>query len=495
MSISFNDIPLDIRTFGQYIEIDNSRAVQGVPAQPHKALIIGQGLATGTESEATPKQVPSSDAAEGFWGIGSMIAEMCRAFKEANPYTELWGISLDDAGAATAGTKTLTITGPATADGEIALYIGGRRVSIAVSDADADSAIATAIDTAIKAHAQYARMPYTSGAAAAVVTLTAKNKGTVANDVDVRVNYQVGEALPAGVGVAIATGVSGATDPTLATALAAMADVQYHTIAQPYTDATSLTALESELSDRWGPMEQKEGHAFVAAIGTQATLTTLGNSRNSPFNTILEIGGLVAFSLAWRPIASAVVAAKDAAQTEVDPARPRQTLELDGVLAPAESDRFTRTERDTLLRDGIATHYVDDGGVTRIERLITTYQTNPLSAPDTSYLDVTTLRTVAFLRYAVRTRISLKYPRHKLADDGTLFDPGQAVVTPSSIKADLIALFRTWERAGLVEGGIQFATDLIVERNATDRNRVDYRLSPNLINQFRVGAGQIQFLL
>ena len=109
--------------------------------------------------------------------------------------------------------------------------------------------------------------------------------------------------------------------------------------------------------------------------------------------------------------------------------------------------------------------------------------------------DVTTMRTLSYLRYAVRTRIALRYPRHKLASDGTLFDPGQAVVTPSSIKAELISLFRQWESAGLVEGFDQFKDDLIVERSTTDANRVDMRMSPDLMNQFRVFAGQVQFLL
>lgn len=53
MSISFNTIPSNIRTFGQYIEVDNSRAVRGLPGQPHVALIIGQRLSTGTVAAAT----------------------------------------------------------------------------------------------------------------------------------------------------------------------------------------------------------------------------------------------------------------------------------------------------------------------------------------------------------------------------------------------------------------------------------------------------------
>ena len=494
MSISFNDIP-DFRTFGQYIEFDNSRAVQGTPAQPNVSLVIGQGLAAGTVAEATPTLIPSGDAAESYWGIGSMIAAQARAFKKANPYTELWGISLDDAGGGVKATTTITFASTTTAAGEIVLYIGGTRVSLAVATGTAHTAISTALDAAIRAHADYARMPVVTTEAAGVVTLTAQNAGVAGNGLDVRLNYNQGEFLPPGITGVVAAGATGATDPTLATALTAMGDVQYHTICIPYTDATSLTAIEAEMLSRWGPMEQKEGHVFSAAVGTQGTLTSLGNTRNSQFLTIVECGGAGGNSPTPLWSVAAIAAGIRSYQWSIDPARPMQTLPMTGMLPPAEADRFTRTERNTLLTDGIATTYVDAGGVVRIERLITTYQTNALSAVDPSYLDVTTLGTLSYLRYAVRTRISLKYPRHKLASDGTLFDPGQAVVTPLAIKGDLLGLFREWERAGLVENFDQFKEDLIVERNAGDANRLDMRMSPDLMNQFRGLAGQIQFLL
>ena len=42
MAISFNNIPANTRTPDAYTEIDNSRALQGLVANPHTALIIGQ---------------------------------------------------------------------------------------------------------------------------------------------------------------------------------------------------------------------------------------------------------------------------------------------------------------------------------------------------------------------------------------------------------------------------------------------------------------------
>lgn len=489
--VSFNEIPSDVRTPGQFLEINNARAPSS-PAQ-HVALVIGQRLAAGTVAEAVPTLVPNASAGETYFGIGSHIAEMLRVFKAVNPYTEVWAIAVDDDGGSTARQVTLSVTGPATAGGTIYLYIGGRRVTVSVASGDAATVIATAINTAIQGHTDYARMPFSSEVATNVVTLTARNAGTVANQVDVRLNYLQGESLPAGVGVAIAQSVAGAVDPSVTTATDVIGDVQYHTIATSLNDTTNVAALVTFLESRWDAMVEKDGQAFVGTQGNLSTLQTYGGNFNSFVLTAFETGGLAANSPTPPYLAAANVAAVDAHQTNLDPARPRQTLELSQVLPPAAGDQFSREERDTLLRNGIATHRVVQGKV-QIERLITTYQTSPAGAPDTSYMDITRPRTLAYLRYDLRTYLQNKYPRHKLADDGTLFDPGQAVVTPNTIKSEILSRARVWERAALIENLEQFKTDLIVERDATDKERINYVLAPDLVNGFRVGAGQIQFI-
>lgn len=490
--VSFESIPAGIRTPGQFVEISNARASSG--GAQHVALLIGQILAAGTVSESVPTLVPSKELGETYFGAGSHLAEMCRAFKEANPSTELWAIGLNDADGATVHTRLLTVIGTASAAGTICLYIGGRRVALTVASGDGQEDIASALDAAIKAHKDYARMPFTSSVDTNVVTLTAKNKGSVANGIDVRVNYLQGESLPAGVSVVIASGVLGAGDPDITDALDVIGDVQYHTIASSLADQTNVTALTDFLLGKWGPLEQQAGQAFIAASGNLSALQSQGALYNTQFLTIWETGGLTAGSPTPTYVAAAAVAAIDAFHTVLDPIRPRQTLRVPGVMPPAQGDRFSREERDTLLNSGIATHIVDAGGNVLIERLITTYRTSPAGVPDTSYLDVETMRGLDYLRTDWRNYIQGKYPRHKLANDGTLYAPGQAVVTPATIRAEAIARSSLWEQMALIENREQFIESLVVQRNATDPNRLDYVLVPDLANGFRVGAGQIQFL-
>lgn len=488
MSISFNEVPSNIRVPLFYAEFDSSRAVQGLALQNYKALMIGQKTSGGSATANVPVLVTSADQAKSLFGAGSMLHRMFIKWFKNNKSTEIWAIPLADNGAGVAATGTLTVTGPATAAGTISLYVGGQLVEVGVLSGDSANTIAAAINTAINAATD---LPVTSGVSTNVVTLTAKNKGTNGNKIDLRLNYQSDEATPAGVAVAIVAMASGATNPSLTALISAMGEVQYHVIVNAYTDATSLTALEAELLDRFGPIRQIEGVAIAVASDTVGNLTTLGNGRNSKHSLIFGVNKYL------NPVEeiAAAISGQMALSASIDPARPFQTLGLVGILAPAVADRFLWSERNTLLFDGIASLNVGAGGVVQIERAITTYQLNSFSVADPAYLDANVLFTLSYLRYSFKALMTSRYPRHKLAKDGTRFGPGQAVLTPKVAKAECFSIFRKWEEKGLVEGFDQFKNDLIVEINATDPNRLDMRLSPDLINQLVVLGVQFQFLL
>lgn len=69
------------------------------------------------------------------------------------------------------------------------------------------------------------------------------------------------------------------------------------------------------------------------------------------------------------------------------------------------------------------------------------------------------------------------------------------MVTAKIIKAELVTLHSDWVQAGLVEDVESFKNELIVERNASDVNRVDVLLPPNLVNQLRIFVAKIEFRL
>ena len=86
-------------------------------------------------------------------------------------------------------------------------------------------------------------------------------------------------------------------------------------------------------------------------------------------------------------------------------------------------------------------------------------------------------------------------PTHKLANDGTRFGAGQAVVTPNVIRAELIAAYRNLEYQAIVENADLFAENLVVERDVNDVNRLNVLFPPDLVNQLRIFAVLAQFRL
>lgn len=488
MAISFNQIPADRKVPFVYIEFDNKRAVSGPGVQPYKTLLIGQKTSSGGQAAEVPVPLFTADEARDKFGAGSMLHKMAQAYFANNSTTETWAVALDDAGGAAAASGTFTVTGTATESGTIYAYVGGQQVQVGVANGDNATTIAAAIATAIN---DEDTLQCIAGSSSGTVNVVAKNKGTTGNQIDLRLNYNDGEEFPSGVSVSAGAMASGATDPDIQDAIDAIGSEQYNVIVHPYTDANNLTALEAELDDRWGPLVQNDGVAISSKRDSYANLVTLGDSRNSHLSSIIANIGVP--QSPWQ-LASAA-AARIAASAQIDPARPFQTLQLTGMNVPTVSERPLDSQRDQLLKHGIATVVNSPGGVLRIERMRMTYKENEFGAADESYADMNTVLTLSYLRYSLRTRLLLRYPRHKLANDGTRYAAGQAIVTPKVVRSEIILLFKEWEELALVEGISQFKKDLIVERNANDVNRLDVLLPPDLVNQLRVIGAQVQFLL
>ncbi len=489
MTIGFKSIPANLRVPFFYVEFDPSGAVAAAdPAW--RSLIIGQKIAAGSVAQKVPTPIATAADAEAAFGRGSILAIMAARFLRQNPSGELWCVALDDAAGATEATHTITVNSAATGSGTIALYVAGRRIPVAIDGAKAVNDIASAISNAVLGQSD---LPVSAAAAAAVVTLTAQNGGTLGSGVDVRTNLHAGEALPPGVGLAIAAGTAGATDPSVADALDALSDEQFNLIVTPYTDATNIGHLEVELATRWGPTYQNDGVGIAAYRGPNGSVSeaqTYGAARNSPHVSVMDAGKGPSPTWEW----AAAVGGQASLSAAVDPALPFQSLPLYDIVAEPVNDRRSFVEQNTLLHKGIATYMVDAGGRVRIQRLITTYQKTAANVPDTAYLQLNTPLTLSYLRASFRNRILTKYGRHKLADDGARLRPGQAVITPSIGRAEAIAWFRDMEDRVLVENFDQFEADLVCQRNPDNRDRLDWLLSPDLVNQFRIGGARINFL-
>lgn len=280
----------------------------------------------------------------------------------------------------------------------------------------------------------------------------------------------------------------------LMSALASLGDTQYHHIICALNDETSIRDLGEFLMARYGAMQMIPGIAYVPKKGTHAELVTFASQSNCPLISFMPVNALGNSSNEPLTDSEALAAwAGQVAQSLAnDPCRPLQTLGVNGVYSIAASE-FDWAERNLLLHEGMSTYTVTSTGSVQIERVVTAYTENASGVADDSYLDVMTPATAMYFREKQRSLILSKYGRHKLAKDGTSFAPGQVIATPSMIKGELLSLYKSLERKGIVQDFEGYKKSLIVVLDDSNKVRLNYQDSPQFVNGLIIVAGKIQF--
>ncbi len=493
MAILFDTIPSTLLVPGVYTETNANRAGTQNPVLPKRAVIVGhRNASTAMVAAGTPFRVFNESDADYGGGAGSWLAESLRVFKRANPYCELWGIGLAPGGGATAAAGTFGFSGTATAAGTFVAYVSPYRVgttlrgryAVAVTVGMTAAQLATALQDAINAD------PYRTVEANDDTNdcdVTAKVAGVNGNAIFLGHSFFDGERVPAGITCTITAMSGGATNPTLSTAITALGDAHTTHFVQPWTDSTNLTAGEAEMVRRWGGTVQRECHMFTAAVGSLSTLTTLGDGRNNQFTSILGVG--LSPTPPW--IAAAELAAIDAAMDH--PGQSLRGRALNSMIAPAAGSEFDGDDRQALLADGISTYTMDAAGKCYVERLVTTYQEDINGNADSTWRDRQVAGTLFALRYDWRSYIGSKYPNYLHAADGTKYDPGLPVVTPSTMRAEFSTRARlVWAQGNAwIEDPDQFEEDIQIERTDDGMDLVGV---PNLINRLHIVRTRFDFL-
>ena len=469
-NISFNSIPSSIRKPGKYFEFNNSLAVRTLPSNLQRVLIVAQRLAAGTAVANAIVQVFDAEAAAARFGRGSQAHRMVKSVIKANAYTQLFVMPIDDSGTGVAATATVTYTGPAVAAGSVTVNQEGVEFVVPVAANDAVATIAANVAAAINANKD---LSVTAAAALGVVTLTARNKGLVANAVKLT-------ASAAATGVtAVATAFTGGlNDPDLTAPLAAAQQGGHEILVVPYNASAPLTILRTHLQFVSGPMEQRRAIGVYGIGTTLATSTTLAGTLNSERLTGAVLPGTGTTGEELAAAYAAVVA------FEEDPARPLNTLELVGVAPPPIANRLTRTEQDSALNNGATPLEVGPGERVQIVRAITTYTLNAQAVADISWLDLTTIRTMDYIAKACRERIANRFPRDKLS-----------ARTAARVRSELLDVLLKAEELEIVELVEANKPGLIVERDSQDPNRLNARIPADVVNGLHVFAGRIDLLL
>ena len=502
MSISYAEIPADNLEPIFATEFDGSNASKGGP-MPWKNLIIGQPLASKMATNGTLAKVTSDEQADADYGYGSQLALMIHAFRKNSKTAELWVLPIADDNSSAAATGTLTFavadsTNGLAANGTIRLMIGGQSCAVNVAAGDKANDVAAKVAAAIGAVGTVSapntkNYPVTASASSAVVTLTAKNKGTCGNGIDVRWNYYQGEKLPEGLTITKTALANGGSDPSYedAAVKATCAGSWFKTVILGSEENANVAYIKEMLDELWPATVQKDGVLFFSLNGssTESAFTTRGEA--------LDSRAIVLAALPKSPTPGFVKAAAFvgciAPKALNDPANPLSNYAVAGVVAPAPEDREGFDGNNALLKSGCATMKCADDGTVYLDRIVTTYKHNAAGAVDTAYRQLETIFTLSYLRWDWNNYMASKYQHAKLADDGNNFGAGQVVMTPSLGRAELLGRYKVWEEKGLVQNYKDFAENLVVQLDPDDQYAMQFLIPAHLIKQFFISKTKIQF--
>lgn len=272
--------------------------------------------------------------------------------------------------------------------------------------------------------------------------------------------------------------VSGSTEPDLAAALASTAQGGFTLIVPAWFSQTALTAVRTHIATWTSSMEQQSIIGVGAVTTTLSAATALAASLNAGAITVAVLPGTTATA---RQVAAAYAAL---IASEEDPARPLNTLVLTGIPVPPIASRLGRTEQETCLANGVTPLEVGAGDVVQVVRAVSTYTKSAAGATDVSLLDLTTMRTLYYVRQACRDRIRLRFPRAKLSSK-----------TPAAVRGELLDVLKKCEELEIVENVDANADALVVERSGQDVNRINASIPADVVNGLHVFAGRIDLLL
>lgn len=468
------------------VEFDSSRAQQGAPVMPFAVGIIGQKLSGGTAVEGNIYRVFTEAEVITLAGLGSMLHNMYKQFAANNSITETYLLPLEDGVAATQAERDLVITGPATERGSLDIEINGVYISVPIEAADTATVIG---DTLVTVLDDYDYLEWTAVNAAGTVTFTARHGGVAASDNDMRISPEPGYKLPGGVGATFGATTPGTVDPDVQDALDGVGSQWINIFVNPYNDDTNMSTLEDFLEVAAGPTIQRDGECYQAYRGTvgQLTAAATASGRNSQFMTFLDCGDrrTATYQLA------AAVAGATAASAQEDPAVPLHRITLRGQKPNILSQRRSLLEANTLAKSGVAT-FTDDLG-TQTQATVTMYLKNSAGALDTSYRHQNTVFNLMELRWSFVNGILARFPRAKLMESAERVLPGQQVITPEIGKSYALDWFQLKEQQGRVQNYEAFKAALDCRISLTDSNRLEWLLPPDLVKQFIVGSGVMQF--
>lgn len=466
------------------VGFDRTSGVKQRSSTARDMLIVGQMVATGTAAAGLPYDMLRDTDGETLFGPGSITDFMVKAAFQAFPNLKLTAVGVTEAG--TKATSTLTIATNALINCQLVVRIAGVSVAVEIAAADTPTVIAAALALAINANTS---LPVTASAAAGVVTLTAKNGGTIGNTIQLRAVFSSTTAL---IGTTIAgatatTGamgqvVSGAGAVSIATVLAGLTAKRFHEVALGLDDSASGIVAKTWINSQSDAEHGFGGFVHQALTGTLSACTTVALAINGARNLVHGLYG----SESWAPDIAAAVAAVHASEEVAT--KPLGTLVLTGIIPPPLDKQWIRTETRNLLDNGVTPLVAQAGTAVAILRSVITGVKNAAGNFDYSTLDSTITRGFDDLRDNVILMFNTNYARSRWADSDTdgLLPPD--VATPAKVQQDLIDVCRDAESRGICQQVEALKSQIVVEKVGT---QCQFSIPANIVDGMHEKLGAI----
>ncbi|HAX5100551.1 TPA: phage tail protein [Escherichia coli] len=470
--IQFDTIQSSIRKPGVYFEFNTRLAVNTLPGNEQRVLVIGPMLPDGTATPLDAVSVYSEAEADLYFGAGSLAAAMARAAINANSYLQLDVIGIADNGTGQAASGAVNISGTATSSGTLSVWIAGEQISVDVETGDEPSAIIPAlVEVMTQTPSLLVTGEYKSESSQ--LALKARTEGAWGNDITLSVTTTAD-----GLSVSTTSMADGEMDPDIQPALDAVFAAGHNILICPFSTSTALAAMKQHLEKTGNATEQRGAIGCAGCTGSLGNGIALASGVNSGRVSIPWYRGSVMLPAVLAAIYGAVMA------SEEDPARPLNTLPLNGLDVVAMSQRESRNEQESALHNGLTPVEVGSGNTVQIVRAVSTYTVNAQGVDDISLLDITSIRTLDYTRKACRERISLRFPREKLSTR-----------TTAKVESELYDVLLKLEEAEILENVEANKEKLLVQKNGKDPNRIDCVVPADVVNGLHVFAGRIDMIL
>ena len=312
-------------------------------------------------------------------------------------------------------------------------------------------------------------------ATAAVVTdyiaTTARNGGTVCNDLDVRHSGLHGEAVPDGITLAVSAMAGGATDPSITSLIAALGDEPYDCIIHPWDTSTEMDALDVELFRRWSATVGLMGHTICGTAGTASVMEALGDTENDRYLTLF--GAQAAPAPPWENAAAAAGAIRADLQTTVGYQGTTYTVPknvtgkaLRSVVPPRAGESLTNEEANALIIDGVAPLTVA-GSNLRVALFTTNEQTDENAQPTTRYRHALHVFDDMAVHRALNSALSSFLSGKRVTTDDQTSAPNTVTLKEIERRVDTEAY--AMKAVGLIENLPQFLANRLVTKPSANR--------------------------